>query len=146
MPGRSMSEARRLRMRAVQRLLSTRYPQLFPSWGTLAPQVPFAIGLFEVIAAQVAGDVDAPALRDAFSSWCHSPRYLRALACPGAIRHDVTGPTGDTVSSDAAAAAAAQLIEYNLRQAAKAAAARHDRKVHTGLKVRASGVCSNVEE
>jgi sRNA-binding protein len=87
--------------------------------------VPLALGIHEAIVAELGLDpVQRRKMRRVIATWCKTTRYLRALAKPGAMRHDIAGNPVAPVADDHRAGAAAMLSERDKRRAQQIKAER----------------------
>lgn len=106
----------RARVIEVLGLLGRRYPYLFPAYGSPVRPPPLAIGISKAVAAALDDEVSEGELKQAFRAWCGSPRYLKALTAPGAMRHNLAGEAVEPVHGEAAERAAARLAALNARR------------------------------
>lgn len=106
----------RARVIEVLGLLGRRYPHLFPAYGSPVRPPPLAIGISKEVAAALTDEVSEGELKQAFRAWCGSPRYLKALTAPGAMRCNLAGEAVEPVHGEAAERAAARLAALNARR------------------------------
>ena len=106
----------RARINEVLSLLGNRYPQLFPLLGARARPPPLAVGIAKDVAAALGGEVSEGELKHAFRVWCGSPRYLKALTAPRAVRRNLEGNAVGPVHAEAVEQAGARLAAFNARK------------------------------
>jgi ProP effector len=103
-----------------------RLAELFPKAFFVyeARRRPLKVGIYNDLAAKVAGVITPDELKLALRSYTRNVGYQKAMAQPGSMRIDIGGNSVDAVTPEQGASAAKAVAAHWARQAARKAAAR----------------------